>query len=206
MEPASPSAGPAPLPPRMVRPVRLALYGLLIAVVAVTFAGVPGVEDAVREGRQSPVALMVAPALLVVFIVLFAAYRFSLARARRYHAGKAFVQIGVMVLFLTLLLPSSIAKYQAATASKPVELMRPLLSVDPEQRAMAAELVRHRDRDDALRYVPRIVALLDDVSPEVRRQARATLIALAGEDAGGEGADARDRWRRYWKEHGAPLR
>jgi hypothetical protein len=67
---------------------------------------------------------------------------------------------------------------------------------------MAAELTRHRSPEDALRYVPRLLALLDDTSLEVRRQARASLVVLAGEDAGGEGDDAAARWRAFWRARG----
>jgi hypothetical protein len=47
------------------------------------------------------------------------------------------------------------------------------------------------------------VALLEDSSPEVRRQARASLTALAGEDPGGEGPEAAARWREWWRGRGA---
>jgi hypothetical protein len=40
----------------------------------------------------------------------------------------------------------------------------------------------------------RLVALLGDPSPEVRRQAHSSLTALLGQDLG-EGADAAERWR-----------
>jgi hypothetical protein len=53
--------------------------------------------------------------------------------------------------------------------------------------------------------VPRLVQLVDDPSPEVRRQARASLVALAGTDAGGEGAGARARWRAWWRERGVDV-
>ncbi len=71
---------------------------------------------------------------------------------------------------------------------------------------MAAELTRHRDRSEALRYVPRLVDLLSDASPEVRRQARASLVSLAGQDAGGSGADGQERWRSFWRGQGLPVR
>jgi len=38
------------------------------------------------------------------------------------------------------------------------------------------------------------VSLLEDPSPEVRRQAHATLVTIVGQDLGA-GADAADRWR-----------
>jgi hypothetical protein len=47
--------------------------------------------------------------------------------------------------------------------------------------------------------VERLIELLSDRSPEVRRQARLTLVALAGADMGGEGADAPARWREHWR-------
>lgn len=190
---------------RLLVPLRLLLYALLAASALATLAGGPLLEQGVREGRLPQSALVVAPALLFVFIALFAAYRFALVRAGHYHAGKAFVQVGLMLLVLTLLLPRSLERYQAAGTVRPVDLARHLRAPDPEARAMAAELTRHRDRAEALRYVPRLMELLRDASPEVRRQARASLQGLAGLDAGGDGADAVERWRDYWRAQGVPV-
>lgn len=189
--------------PGFIRLARPLLYGLLLAAAVLTLTGVPYLEPAVRAGRVSPLVLVVAPALLAAFILLFAVYRFSLVRAGRYHAGKALVQVGFLAAALALLLPGSLERYRAAGTARPVDLTRQLSSADPEARAMAAELARHRAPEDALRYVPRLVALLDDPSFEVRRQARASLAALAGEDAGGEGPEAAARWREWWRGRGA---
>ncbi len=183
----------------------LLLYVLLLASAAATLTGIPVFEQAVREGRRPPAILMAAPVLLSVFIALFAAYRFALVRAGRYHAGKAFVQVGFMVLVLALLLPGSLERYRTAGVGRPIDLGRQLDSADAEARAVAAELARHRARKDVLQYVPRLVALLDDSSPEVRRQARASLVSIAGRDAGGEGAGARERWRAYWRSQGVAI-
>ncbi len=191
-------------PPRRLRRRLLVylLYVLLLASAAFTLTGVPVLEQGVREGRRPSAVLMVAPGLLALFVILFAAYRFALVRAGRYHAGKAFVQVGLMVLVLSLLLPGSLERYRSAGVSRPVDLSRQLISPDPEVRAVAAELARHRARSEALHYVPRLLALLDDPSSEVRRQSRATLVALAGRDAGGEGEGAADRWRAWWRAQG----
>jgi hypothetical protein len=193
---------PPPLPPAHVRPARLALYGLLLLASAVTVFGLPQLEQAVREGRRSPAVLVVAPALLAAFVVAFAAYRFALVRARRYSPGKATVQVALMVLALSLFLPGSLDRYRTAGVVRSVDLRRQLHAGDAEVRAMAAELARHRDPDEALRYVPRLVELVGDGSSEVRRQARASLAALAGSDVGGDGADAQARWRAYWASRG----
>jgi hypothetical protein len=191
--------------PTFIRLARPLLYGLLLASAALALGGVPYLEGAVREGRASPLVLVVAPVLLAAFILLFAAYRFSLVRAGHYHAGKALVQVGFLAAALALLLPGSLERYRAAGTVRPVDLTRQLASGDPEARAMAAELARHRAPEDAVRYVPRLVALVDDSSPEVRRQARASLTALAGQDAGGEGPEAGARWREWWRGRGVAF-
>jgi len=188
-----------------VRRVRLVLYVLLIASAAVTLFGAPAVEQAVREGRAPAYAVIVAPALLAAFIALFAVYRFQLVRAGRYHAGKAFIQVLVMVLVLTLSLPGSLERWRAAGTARSVDLSRHLRSPDAEARALAAELARHRELPEAVRYVPRLVQLLGDTSPEVRRQARASLVSLAGSDPGGEGPEAPARWKAYWKAKGVDV-
>jgi hypothetical protein len=189
-----------------MRPARVALYALLAGAAAFTLFGGPVLEQAVREGRLSQPALLAAPGLLLLFIVVFAAYRYALVRTGHYHAGKAFVQVGLMALILTLLLPRSLERYQAAGIVRPVDLGRYLRAPDPEARALAAELARHRERGEALRYVPRLVELVEDGSPEVRRQARATLQALAGADPAGEGPEAAARWRDFWRAQGVPIR
>jgi len=181
--------------PRSVRAARWVLFGLLLATAALTLLGVPGMQRAVAAGRWPPITLAAAPALLALFVVGFAAYRIVLVRAGRYPAGKALVQIAVMAVLLGVVAGMTIVPGEAGSPGEgPVVLLRPLRSADPEVRAMAAELVRHRPREVALGFVPRLVDLLEDHSPEVRRQARLSLAALAGEDLG-EGPEP---WREYW--------
>jgi len=185
------------------RTARVVLYLLLLAAAAAALLVPSGNEPGTGTGRRPE--LLLAPILLGAFAIGFTAYRYTLVRAGRYHAGKAFVQLGFLGLVLVLFVPGSVERWKASGASPPVDLTRQLRAADPEARAMAAELARHRSPDDARRYVPRLVLLVDDPSAEVRRQASASLVALAGEDAGGEGPEAAQRWRAFWAARGVAF-
>ncbi len=202
----SPSRGAlAGRTPASVRALRWILFALLLSAAALTLLGVPELGRAVAAGRWPRAALALPPATLAAFICVYAVYRYALVRAGRYPAGKALAQVALMVVVLGvivgLVLDVAQGERTAAPAS-PVDLARPLRAPDANVRAMAAELVRHRDRTSALRQVPRLLELLDDRSPEVRRQAHASLAALAGRDVGGEGPGATARWREYWIREG----
>lgn len=200
--PAAGSTGEGRLP-RSVRALRWILFGLLLLSTVLTLVGLPELQREVAAGRFPRAALAVPPAFLALFIVGYAAYRFVLVRAGRYPAGKALVQLGLMMLVLGVIAGIALERGQPAAGDRPVDLGRALASADPDARAMAAELLRHRPREVGLAQVARLVELLDDPSAEVRRQARAALVQLAGEDVAGEGRDAPGRWRAYWRERGA---
>jgi hypothetical protein len=179
------------------------LYLLLLGAAAAALLVPPGNDMGAGPGRRPE--LLLAPVLFGAFAIGFTTYRYSLVRTGRYHAGKAFVQLGLLGLVLVLFVPGSVERWKASGATPPVDLTRQLRAPDPEARAMAAELVRHRSPDDARRYVPRLVVLLDDPGAEVRRQAAASLVALAGQDAGGEGPEAAQRWRAFWSGRGVAF-
>jgi hypothetical protein len=186
---------PAPL-----RALRWILYGLLLAATWLTLLGVPELARAVGEGRWPRAALAVPPAVLALFIAGYAVYRFALVRAGRYPAGKALVHVGLMLVVLGVI--AGMVRDRAATqrtlSADGPDLSAPLRAHDPTVRALAAELVRHRPREAAARYVPDLVVLVEDPAPEVRRQAHASLVELAGTDVGGEGPGAAARWREHW--------
>ena len=196
-DPRDPEFSPA------ARTARMALYLLLLGAAAAALLVPQETDFATGPGRRPE--LLLAPLLLGAFAIGFTAYRYTLVRAGHYHAGKAFVQVGLLGLVLVLFIPGSVERWQASGAIPLMDLTRQLRSADPDARAMASELVRHRKPDDARRYVPRLVALLDDPSAEVRRQAGASLVALAGRDAAGEGPEAAQRWRAYWAERGVAF-
>jgi hypothetical protein len=190
--------------PRVVRAARWVLFALLIASAALTLFGLPELQRAVSEGRWPPITLAIPPGLLGAFVVGFAAYRLTLVRAGRYGAGKALVQVAVMFLVLGVVAGLALVPEGGIEPGRaPVDLRRPLASNDPDVRALGAELARHRPRAEGLAAAPRLVELLEDPAPEVRRQARASLVAIAGEDVGGAGADAAARWRAWSREAAA---
>lgn len=188
--------------PKVVRVARWVLFGLLIVSATWTLVGLPELQREVLAGRWPRAALAGPPALLAVFVLGFAAYRLTLVRAGRYGAGKAFVQVAVMFLVLAVVTGVALRPIERPAGQGPAALARPLASSDPDVRALAAEVARHRPVEDVRPVVGRLVELLDDPAPEVRRQAHAALVALAGADVGGEGPGAPARWRSWARDAG----
>jgi hypothetical protein len=130
-----------------------------------------------------------APWVFLLFALAFALYRLVLVRARRYPAFKAFFQIGVAVLFFTLLLPQA---QQRDVARGELETL--LRHSDPKVRALAAEVARHRP--DGRRYGAVLAQALEDPDPEVRHQAHLSLVELTGQDLGApDTPNALKAWR-----------
>jgi HEAT repeats len=167
--------------------VGAALYVLLVASAGLAFFGrsFPG---------RLPVPLeRITPFVFGAFVACFAVYRFGLASARKYPAGKAFFQVGLAVVVFLLLLPSSRAPYVPAGTA----LGQVLSDPDPRLRALAAEVARYRP--DGRGYVPALIQALADPDPTVRAQAHASLVQLTGVDLGGpETPGTVDAWRRRY--------
>jgi hypothetical protein len=192
--------GPRKRTPPAVKAGRWILFSLLLVSAGVTLFGLPELQRAVAEGRWAPAALALPAGLLAIFAVGYAAYRIALVRAGRYPAGKALFRIALMAAVvgaaagIVLIPPQGGAPREAA-----VDLAPSLRSSDPDVRALAAELVRFRSRPQAISYADQLIELLGDGSHEVSRQARLSLISLAGRDVGGSGPDAASRWREHFR-------
>ncbi|HEX9242419.1 MAG TPA: HEAT repeat domain-containing protein [Anaeromyxobacter sp.] len=186
---------------------RWVLWALLFVSAISTVAGLPELQEAVAAGRLPRAILAIPPLLLGLFIVGYAAYRYELVREGRYPAGKAIVRVAVMLLVLGLVAGVALRPLDPVLGSGagPASLQRALGSTDPFVRALGAELAIHRPREQGLAVAGRLVELLDDPAPEVRRQAHLALVALAGSDLGGEGAGAPKRWR-AWVREAQPAR
>jgi hypothetical protein len=196
--PSAPNGAPRPWIPTSARVLRWALAALLAVCAALTVAWLPELRAAVLAGRWPRGVLAVPPALLALFICGYAAYRLMLVRAGRYPAGKALAQLGLMLLALGVV--SGVALDLRAPPVRGEPLRRALRSGDAEVRAMAAELARHRPPELSRALAPRLVELLADPDPSVRREAHRSLAAIAGEDLG-EGPGAEARWRAWVDAH-----
>jgi hypothetical protein len=177
-----------------VRSLRWLVLGLLVTSALTALFVLPALDQAVADGRLPKAILLIPAALLALVVVAYAVHRYLLVRAGRYGAGKALVQLGLLVLMVGIVGGASLDRYRAARVAAPVDLARALASTDPVTRALAAEVVRHRPRGEGLPHAERLVTLLEDPSSEVRTQAHRSLVSLLGTDAGG-GPDAPQRWR-----------
>jgi hypothetical protein len=165
----------------------VALYALLVAAAALSFFG--------RRfpGRLPEEVERVTPFVFGAFLICFAIYRFGLANARKYPAGKAFFQVGLAVVVFLLLLPSS----RPASVPAGTGLEEALHDLDPRVRALGAEVARYRP--EGKHYVPALVEALSDPDPSVRAQAYASLVRLTGVDLGNpEVAGSIEAWRRRY--------
>jgi hypothetical protein len=193
-----PAAAARARTPEAVKAARWVLLALLLLSAGVTLFGLPEIRRAVAEGRWPPATLAGPAALLGLFAVVYAGYRIALVRAGRYPAGKALVRIAVIAAVVGTAAGLVLTPPEGIPAGAAIDLARPLASQDPAVRALAAEVVRYRPRRQGLAHAQRLIELLDDGAPEVRREARLSLTALAGKDVGGKGPGAAARWREHF--------
>ena len=175
-----------------VQTLRPALYALLAGSAVLSFWA--GGEIA---GHRMPVwASGLAPLLFGLFLGIFAIYRLSLVRARRYPAATGLFQIGLGALVFVLLLPGTRRQLSEQAAPAAADEVTSLLSAgDPRVRALAAEVAG--TRTGGQRWAGLLVGRLTDGDPRVRAAARAALARLAGSDPAAGLADepAAARWR-----------
>ena len=173
-----------------VQVLRPALYALLVLSAFFTFWA--GGDIAGRA--LPPWTHVVAPTLFAIFLVVFAVYRFALVRAKKYPAAMGLFQVGLAALIWVMLLPGSRRKIAPPEAQD--EVVALISSPDPRVRAMAAEVAGYRPQ--GTKYAALLIDRLDDADPAVRARAHASLVRLAGADAG-QGARA---WRDLARQRG----
>lgn len=171
------------------------LYGLL------TISAVVGLIGNTRPDLVPSWLHRAAPYAFAAFLLLFAVLRIRAIRAKRYPFGGAFLQIAIGVLFLTLLFSGRPVYPRAGVRQlKPIESL--LAHAEPSVRALACEVLRHRS--DGKTHARAVVPLVRDPVAAVREEALRALRTFAGEDVGGSGPDAFERWRAWVDRTQAP--
>ncbi|MFO0580969.1 MAG: HEAT repeat domain-containing protein [Anaeromyxobacter sp.] len=193
--PGKPAVEPKPPLPHGLRVLRWVLVALLAVSAFLTLVAVPELREEVAASAWIKAALAAPLVLLGAFVVGFAVYRVRMVRLGRYEGGRALLQIALLSLALAVIGGLVLFPDDRGVSAKPVDLAHALRVPDPVVKSLAAEVVRHRPPEEARGLLPALVPLVEDPSPEVRRQAHATLVQLAGGDLGGEGPGAGARWR-----------
>jgi hypothetical protein len=172
--------------------LRPALYGLLAGSAVLAFWA--GSELAGK--RMPPWMAAMAPAFFGVFVAIFAVYRLTLVRARRYPAATGLFQIGLGALVFVLLLPGTRRQLSEQPAGFAQDDVAALLGAgDPRVRALAAEVAG--SRPGGQRWAAQLIDRLTDSDARVRAACRLALARIAGSDpaAGLSDEAAAARWR-----------
>jgi len=162
--------------------LRLVLYLALVVSAVVTMLGLPAIQRRVDSNTLDPFWLL-APALFFgLFLMIYAVDRFRLVRFRSYPSGRALIQVFAGLVFLMLLLPSSIVEYRSALVSRPArdELTALMHHRDARVRALACELAGLRRGGG--RYVQALGQALADRNNRVSAAARLALRRVTGHD------------------------
>lgn len=170
-EPTRTSAG--------LRPIRVTWYALtLFAAVTALFVGDP-LANAVARGALSREWVFLPPAVFVVLFVGYVVDRWRLVRMRAYPSSRALAQTAFGVVFATVLLSSTVSSYRGQPPAGPDRL---LLHPDAQVRATAVYALGFHGQSGE--RVTRVLARLEDRSPDVREAAAAVLARWAGRDPG----------------------
>lgn len=158
--------------------LHIGLYiALLISAVGSLFY-THGLWEAFGAGDLSLWVPLVAPVAFTVFVLIYTVDRWLLVKRRQYPLVRAFVQVGVTLVFLTSLMQRQAVEYTEATEilASPEAVSDLLKHREARVRAAGCELLALRG--DLPQY-PVIEALaLRDKSPVVQERCSKALGAL----------------------------
>jgi len=162
-------------------PLRVALYVALAASALLTMAGLPALQQRVEAGTIQPLWLLAPSCGFGLFLAVYVADRIWLMRFRKYPSGRALFQILLGIVFLMLLLPSSIREYRSIIKSRPARdsLSALVRHKEPRVRAIACELTSYRK--EARHHLPALGHALTDRDTHVREAARTALQRITGQ-------------------------
>ncbi len=163
VDPGEPKTGVVAVRPV---PLRITLYVLILLSAVASLIGEPQLARAVVRGSLSPYWLYLPLAIFSVCLVVYAVDRLVQVHRRRYPVGKALLQVGFGVLFALMLLPSTIAQYNEAQATRPSAEVRLLRHRDPNMRVAGVRALGFMGATAERRQL--LKKLAKDPSDEVR--------------------------------------
>jgi hypothetical protein len=163
--------------PGEIKPLRIALYVILVLTAASALFLEPALAGAVHRGAVSAIWLFLPLGLYGVFFTVYAIDRWFLVKRRNFPAGRAFFQVAFGVVFGLLLLPSTMGDWMLR---QPVGMERLLSHPDAEVRSVAVEALGFRGFSPA--RVSMLIGKLEDHDPRVREAAAAVLAKWSNKD------------------------
>lgn len=158
--------------------LHIGLYIALLTSAAGSLFYTHGLWVAFGAGDLALWVPLIAPAAFTVFVLIYTVDRWLLVRRRDYPIVRAFVQVGVTLVFLTSLMQRQAVEYKAATEvqAAPEATGSLLKHREARVRAAACELLSIRGE---LKQYPNIEMLaLGDKSPVVQERCSKALDTL----------------------------
>lgn len=165
--------------PSHVRPLRIVLYVLTVVTAAAALFLQPALQGAVQRGALAAGWLFTPLAIYGVFFLVYAADRAMLVRRGQYPAGRALFQVVFGVLFALLLLPSSIAAWDAR---RPEGAARLMSHRSAEVRLVTVEALGYRGV--SAEHARLLAERLRDPDAQVRARAAEVMSRWSGRSAG----------------------
>ena len=121
---------------------------------------------------------LVAPVAFTVFVLIYTVDRWLLVRKRAYPLVRAFVQVGVTLVFLTSLMQRQAVEYKAATEKQAAPEATSSLLKHREARVRAAACELLSMRGELKHYATIEMLSLGDKSPVVQERCAKALETL----------------------------
>lgn len=160
------------------RPMRLVVYSMLAASVGTSFFLGDKLWAAARGGDLPIWAALLPITTFTAFAVVYAWDRWQLVKRHSFPLGRALLQVGLAVAFLTSLWPHQALEYRIAKdAMQPPSSAMTLLSHrEKAVRAAACELLGYQGEIAAIPRIERMTRL--DPADNVRSTCHNALVRL----------------------------
>jgi hypothetical protein len=162
---------------QLAQVIRIVVYVMLVLSAGASFWFGDRLWQAARCGSLPTWAAFLPVSAFTVFVVVYAIDRLLLVRRRDYPAGRAFFQVVLALLFLSLLGPAEARRFRETRAADNAHVaVRLLHHADADVRALACEHLGLRADVAAIEAIEALAGR--DESAAVRRACTASLERL----------------------------